>query len=239
MAGSRRAAEQAFLAELHPSELRDEELTAAAWRRERVARQPAREREAAERADQRSFLVGEVDRLERRPAARAPRPGRHGGPRAHRRRRGRRRTGRRRRTESRCEPSRSVRAAGSRARRTAEWLAAPSILVSSPAASARSRNQARAARCDAENVSRSSPPSGVAPIAASASKSARRRSASTRSTMAAMLERLARMVLRSRARSRRVVLVTQLTQSRDGHVAVAASHVAMRTTKPRAATTNA
>ena len=40
MAGSRRAAENAFLAEPHASELRDEELTATAWRREVPSGQP-------------------------------------------------------------------------------------------------------------------------------------------------------------------------------------------------------
>ena len=43
----------------------DEEIAAAAGRREIVRREPARERQAAERADQRPLLVREVDRLER------------------------------------------------------------------------------------------------------------------------------------------------------------------------------
>ena len=57
--------EDAFLAELHASELRDEELTATAWSGESVGGEPSGEREAAERADQRPLLVGEVDGLER------------------------------------------------------------------------------------------------------------------------------------------------------------------------------
>ena len=77
----------------------------------------------------------------------------------------------------------SVRAAGPRAGRTTEWLAAESVRVSSPAARPRSWNHARAARCGSENVVRATPPSVVAPNEARASKSERMRSASTRSTI--------------------------------------------------------
>ena len=144
---------------------------------------PACEREATERADQRSLLVGEVDRLERHRQVEPCVAGRRGAPRARRRRRARRRSG------LRCGRSRDAsRAAASsppgrgRGGSPSGWRPCrPSSRAPPP--SARSWNQARAARCDSEKVVRSSPPSGVAPIFASASKSARRRSASTRSTI--------------------------------------------------------
>ena len=57
-------AEDAFLAELHARKLRHEKVTAAAWPREVIRSEPPGERQAAEGADQRPFLVGEVDGLE-------------------------------------------------------------------------------------------------------------------------------------------------------------------------------
>ena len=79
----------------------------------------------------------------------------------------------------------SVRAAGSRARQDGRVVGGGVDPRLEPGCTRPARGtSARAARCGSENVVRSTPPSGVAPIAARASKSARRRSASTRSTIA-------------------------------------------------------
>ena len=87
------------------------------------------------------------------------------------------------------------------------------MLVRSPASRARSRNHARAARCASENVVRWIPPSGVAPKRASASKSARRRSWSTQSCIASMLQR--RAVSRSARGGLNVTEWTQRRHARD------------------------
>ena len=172
--------EHAVVCEAHRSELGQKPGTAAPRRVEILSREATREGEAAERADQGSLLIGEVDRLERNGQ---PQPGvAHDAENLERA------------DHAECSvvtpppanrieegPSNSVRAPGSRAASMAEWLAAASTRVTKPDSSARRWNQARAARCASENVVRSRPPSGVAPIPASASKSARRRSGSTRS----------------------------------------------------------
>ena len=64
---------------------------------------------------------------------------------------------------------------------------AASIRVSSPAARARSRNQARAALCAGEKAVRARPRAGSQPISPSAARSVRSRSASTRSAAVASI----------------------------------------------------